>query len=44
MKSQALNIPSKQHFEAYSVVCFSTGMAIYELYEIYEFTASVSSA
>jgi hypothetical protein len=28
MKSQALNIPSKQHFEAYSAVCLATGMEI----------------
>jgi len=28
MKSQTLNIASKQHFEAYSAVCFATGMAI----------------
>jgi hypothetical protein len=26
--TQALNIPSKQHFQAYSAVCFATGMAI----------------
>jgi hypothetical protein len=24
----ALNVPSKQHFEAHSAVCFATGMAI----------------
>jgi choline-glycine betaine transporter len=32
MKSQALNIPSKQHFAAYSAMCFTTGMAILMLF------------
>jgi hypothetical protein len=26
--TQALNIPSEQHFQAHSAVCFATGMAI----------------